>query len=79
MNWNERITVDPNVCKGRACVAGTRITASVVLDNLAAGVAPEELMRSYPPLTHEDIQACLGYAAALAQEQVIPLAEPTPA
>ena len=51
MNWKERITVDPNVCKGRACVAGTRIMVSVVLDNLAAGAAPEELIRSYPPLT----------------------------
>jgi uncharacterized protein (DUF433 family) len=79
MNWKERITVDPNVCKGRACVAGTRIMVSVVLDNLAAGAAPEELIRSYPPLTPEDIQACLAYAAALAQEQVLPLAEPTPA
>jgi len=73
LNWKDRITVDPLVCKGRACVRGTRIMASVVLDNLAAGLAPEEIMRSYPPLSCEDIQACVAYAAALAHEEIIPL------
>ena len=58
MNWKDRITVDPHVCKGRACVKGTRILASVVLDNLAAGRSIEDIIRSYPPLTREDIQAC---------------------
>jgi uncharacterized protein (DUF433 family) len=75
MNWKERITINPNVCSGRACVTGTRIMVSVVLDNLAAGVPAEEIIRSYPPLTTEDIQACLSYAAVLAQEQVLPLPE----
>ena len=79
MNWKARITTNPTVCRGRACVAGTRIMVSVVLDNLAAGVPPEELFRSYPPLTSEDIHACLAYAAVLAQEQVLPLVEPAPA
>jgi len=73
MNWKERISIDPLVCKGRACVKGTRIMASVVLDNLAAGLTPEEIMRSYPPLTPEDIRACVAYAAALAHEEVLPL------
>jgi uncharacterized protein (DUF433 family) len=76
MNWKERITVDPNVCRGRACVAGTRIMVTVILDNLAAGLSWEELIRSYPPLSDEDIRACLNYAAALAQEEVLPLAGP---
>ena len=75
MNWRERITVDPLVCKGRVCVKGTRILASVVLDNLAAARTAEEIMRSYPPLTREDIQACMAYAASLAHEEVLPLAE----
>jgi uncharacterized protein (DUF433 family) len=79
MKWTERITVDPNICKGRACVTGTRIMVSVVLDNLAARVTPEELIRSYPPLAPEDVQPCLAFAATLAQEQVILLAEPSPA
>ena len=79
MNWKERITINPNVCSGRACVGGTRIMVSVVLDNLAAAVPHEELIRSYPPLTSEDIKACLAYAAALAQEQVLSLPELAPA
>jgi len=74
MNWKNRITVDPLVCKGRACVQGTRIMVSVILDNLAAGLSPEEIMRSYPPLTREDIQGCVAYAAALAHEEILPLA-----
>jgi uncharacterized protein (DUF433 family) len=64
MNWKERITVDPLVGKGRACVKGTRILASVVLDNLAANRTAEEVMRSYPPLAREDILACMAYAAS---------------
>ena len=75
VNWKARIVVKPDICKGRACVAGTRILVSVVLDNLAAGLSAEEIMRSYPPLTREDIQACIAYAATLAHEEVLPLAE----
>jgi len=47
---------------------------SVVLDNLAAGLTPEEIIRSYPPLTRADIHACVAYAAALAHEEILPLA-----
>ncbi len=73
MEWRERITVDPNVCHGQACIKGTRIMAAVVLDNLAAGVPAEEIMRSYPALAIDDIQAAIAYAAELAREHVIPL------
>ena len=73
MNWKERITVDPLVCHGRACIKGTRIMVSVILDNLAAGVSPEEIVRSYPPLTTDDISAALGYATELARERVVPV------
>lgn len=79
MNWKERISVRSDICKGRACVAGTRILVSVVLDNLAAGLTPEEIARSYPPLTREDIQACIAYAASLAHEEVVQLTESIPA
>jgi uncharacterized protein (DUF433 family) len=57
MDWQNYITVDPNVCHGQACVKGTRIMASVVLDNLAAGLTLEEIMKSYPSLTREAILA----------------------
>jgi uncharacterized protein (DUF433 family) len=73
MDWREHITVDPMICHGQACVRGTRIMVSVVLDNLAAGIATEELLRSYPGLTAEAIRASLAYAADLASERVLAL------
>ena len=60
MEWRERITVDPHVCHGRACIKGTRVMVSVVLDNLAEGVEPEEILKSYPTLKREDIRAALA-------------------
>jgi uncharacterized protein (DUF433 family) len=47
---------------------------SVVLDNLADGLTPEEIIASDPPLTAEDVRACIAYAASLAHEEVLPLA-----
>lgn len=73
MTWRDHIASDPNVCHGQACIAGTRIHMSVVLDNLAAGVAEQEILRSYPRLTPAAIQACLAYAAELAREEVVGL------
>ena len=75
MKASDRIVIDPHICKGRACVKGTRIMVSVVLDNLAAGMSPEQIMHSYPPLTVEDVQACLAYASDLAHEEVLELAQ----
>jgi len=71
MNWQERIVVDPAVCHGKACIKGTRVTVSVILDNLAAGVGQDEMLSSYPSLTPADIQAALAYAAELARERVV--------
>jgi len=73
MSWQERITVDPSVCHGQACIKGTRIMVSVVLDNLAAGLDAQEILGSYPSLNHEDIQAAVSYAADLARERTISL------
>jgi uncharacterized protein (DUF433 family) len=73
MKWRERISVDPNVCHGKACIKGTRIMVSIILDNLAAGEPAESILRSYPTLKPEDIQAALHYAAELARERVVPL------
>ena len=73
MNWRERITVDPAVCHGQACVKGTRIMISVVLDNLAAGVKTPQILSSYPSLTEEDVLAAIAYAAVLARERTVPL------
>ena len=74
MNWHRRITSDPAICHGKACISGTRIMVSVVVDNFAAGVSREEVLRSYPSLRPEDIDAALQYAADLARERIVPLA-----
>ncbi len=66
----KRISVDPQVCFGKPCIPGTRIWVSLILDNLAEGVTPEELMRSYPQLTLEDIRAALAHAAETTRDLV---------
>jgi uncharacterized protein (DUF433 family) len=71
MNWQDYIVVDPTVCHGKACIKGTRIMVSVVLDNLAAGLTPDEILHSYPSLTRETVQAAIAYAAELARERVV--------
>ncbi|MEO8381887.1 MAG: DUF433 domain-containing protein [Acidobacteriota bacterium] len=63
MEWRDYVAVEPSICHGQACVRGTRIPVSVVLDNLAAPHLPEEIVRSYPGLTREAIDACIAYAA----------------
>ena len=74
MNWRDHITVDPEVCHGRACITNTRVLVTTVLDNLAAGLSPEEIARSYPSVTPESIRAAVRYAAELANERVVSLA-----
>ena len=63
MDWQERISTDPRICHGKACIKGTRIMVSVVLDNLAAGVSTEEILKSYPSLAQEDVQAAIAYVS----------------
>ena len=64
---------NPNVCHGKVCVRGTRVMVSVILDNLAAGIKEDEILRSYPTLTLDDIRSTVAYAAELARERLIPL------
>lgn len=71
MRWRERITVDPLVCHGKACIKGTRIMVSVILDNLAEGVEETEILKSYPSLQPEDIKAAIAYAAELSRERLV--------
>lgn len=75
MTWHDKITRDPAICRGRATIKGTRILVSTVLDNLAAGEPLDRIVQSYPPLTPEDVSACLAYAAWLAHEDLIALPE----
>ena len=71
MTLLERISADPQVCHGKACIRGTRIMVSVILDNLAASVPVEEILDSYPSLERNDIHAAIAYAAELARERVV--------
>jgi uncharacterized protein (DUF433 family) len=73
MNWQEKITSNPEICHGRACIKGTRIMISVILDNLSEGLTIEEIIEAYPPLTKNDILAAINYAAELTKERIIPI------
>jgi uncharacterized protein (DUF433 family) len=73
VDWRERITVDPTICHGQACIKGTRVMVAVVLDNLAAGLGADEILHSYPSLKAEDVQAAMAYAADLARERMVSL------
>jgi len=68
----DRITFDPKIMAGRACIRGLRIPVSVIVGQIAAGASPAQILADYPDLEAEDIQQALAYAAWLAQEEVIP-------
>jgi len=68
MDWRKHIAVDPMVCHGQACIQGTRIPASVVLDNLASGLSVAEILKSYPTLSQEAIRATVAYAGVPAPD-----------
>jgi uncharacterized protein (DUF433 family) len=67
--WRKRVIVDPQICHGKPCIKGTRIMVSVILDYLRAGESRDEILRQYPTLGSDDIDAALGYAAWLAHEE----------
>ena len=70
MDWRDRITIDPLICHGKACIKGTRIMVSIILDNLAEGVSEDEILKSYPSLSPEDVKAAISYAAELSRERL---------
>ncbi len=73
MSWKDRISFDSQVCHGKACIKGTRVLVSVVLDCLAGGMSDAEILKDYPSLPPDAIQATLSYAAVLAREEILPL------
>lgn len=74
MDWQDYISSDPTICHGKACITGTRIMVTIILDSLAEGLTVEDIMQSYPSVSREAVQACLHYAAELARERIAPLA-----
>ena len=70
----DRVTFDPQVMGGRACIRGMRITVSLVVNLVANGMSPDEIIAEYPDLEPEDVRQALQYAAALANEELHPFA-----
>ena len=75
MIWKDYITIDPNICHGKACIKGTRVLVSIILDSLAEGMSDDELLENYPSLKKEHIKVALQYGAMLAREEILPLTE----
>ena len=71
MNTFDRITFDPRIMGGRACIRGMRIPVSLIVQQIAHGATIEEILEGYPDLQREDIEQALEYAAWLTTEQVI--------
>ena len=63
-----RIQVDPQICGGKPVIRGTRTFVAIILDGMAEGLTPDQIIEHYPHLALEDIRAALAYAAVLAQE-----------
>ena len=72
----DRITFDPSVMGGKACIRGMRVTAGTVVGLLAGGRSREEILQAYPYLEREDIEQCLAYAAWRLEEREVPLYVP---
>ena len=70
---NKHILIDPKVCHGQACIKGTRIPVHQIVNMLANGDTIEDMLKAYPSIKREDILACLGYAASLAEESISPI------
>lgn len=72
-NWESRIVVDPDILVGKPVIKGTRLAVEFMIELLAQGWTRDEVLRNYPGVTSEDIQACLSYAGAmLRSEKVYP-------
>lgn len=70
----QRISIDPNVCFGKACIRGTRIWVALLIEHLASGMSEAEILKEYPQLDPRDIQAALAYAAEITRERILPSA-----
>ncbi len=74
IDWRQHLSSDPQICRGQLCAKGTRVFVTNILDSLAEGSSREEILRSYPSLKPEHIDAAIAYAAELAREEsLLPL------
>ena len=65
MSWHEYISVDPNICRGQACIAGARVMVTVILDNLAAGLTAKEIAESYPSVSTDAVKLAKRYSLGI--------------
>jgi len=72
MDWRERVSINPRICHGKACIKGTRVMVSVILDNLAEGESYESIIEGYR-VSREDVQAAIAFAADLAADRHVPI------
>jgi uncharacterized protein (DUF433 family) len=71
IDWRQYLSSDPQICHGQLCAKGTRVFVTNILDSLAEGASREEILRSYPSLKPEHIDAAIAYAAELAHEETL--------
>ena len=69
-DWRTSLSSNPQVCGGSLCARGTRVLVTNILDSLAEGLTPDEIVSQYPQLTVDDIHAALAYAAELSRENI---------
>jgi uncharacterized protein (DUF433 family) len=75
MSWRDRIEINPEILVGKPVVKGTRLAVEFILDMVAGGCSEDEILRNYPGITHDDILACIAYAADIIRsERVYPIA-----
>lgn len=73
--WEQHIEINRKIMLGKPVIRGTRIPVEIILRKLAQNISLAEILRDYPKLTKQDIQAALAYAAAvLSEEEVLPIA-----
>jgi uncharacterized protein (DUF433 family) len=66
-----RISINPKICFGKPCIRGHRIWVSLILDFLASGSTPKEILEDYPQLEEADVLACIAYGAEMSRERYV--------
>ena len=69
MNWEDRITIDPDVLVGKPVIKGTRLAVEFIVELLANGWSEQQVCDNYPGITREDISACLYYATDMLKSE----------
>ena len=75
IDWHEYIVVDPEIHHGEPCIKGTRIPVSMILKSVKDGMTPDEIIKEYPQLIEESIQAALAYESDMAWERLMKIGE----